>query len=246
MKNRQKRSIYSLIDDWSFIYDRSSIFFLTAIIDFLFHCNYRFFIKLRSSLSDRIYILTMKSIFFHHQKINKKIDHRKMKRSITYDRKFMIGSKNRFLKTDHSSRLKIDFWLESLVEKIMPTVLGGRAGILLIEYLPQHSTIMSALYFDILLHLQEAIKWNRLRKLSQKILLMYDNVQPHTVALTQPFLTNLKWEMFSHLPARLSSIKLSSVWRHEKVTSMKTFFNECWATSGIKILVYRYNKWSSA
>ncbi len=69
---------------------KKSIFYLRSIIDFL--------IKLRLSLIDRIYTLTMKKDGFHCQKEkNRKINHRKMKRSIIYDRKSMIGSKNRFL-----------------------------------------------------------------------------------------------------------------------------------------------------
>ncbi len=97
-------------------------------------------------------------------------------------------------------------------------------GILLIAYSPQGLTIMTASYFDILVCLQQAIKWKWCGKLSQKILLMHDNVQPHTAALIKALLTNLKWEVFSH-PSYLLDLasldvhlflgsKRSLGWRH--------------------------------
>ncbi len=104
LKNWQKE-INLLIDRWS-------IFYLRSIIDFLLNCNHQFCIKLWSSLIDHIYFLTMKLVFFHCQKTNRKIDYRKIKRLIIYDRKSLIGSKNHFLKNG------IDFWSESLASRM--------------------------------------------------------------------------------------------------------------------------------
>ncbi len=78
-----------------------------AMIDLLFTIDHGFFIKPRSSLIDRIY--KMRLVFFHCPKKNQKIDHRKMKRLIIYDRKSMIGLKNWFLKTDQSIMIENQF-----------------------------------------------------------------------------------------------------------------------------------------
>ncbi len=86
------------------------------------------------------------------------------------------------------------------VGKIMATVFWDSSGIFLIEYLPQGTAVLAASYVDILLHLQQDIKWKRPGKLSQMIHIVYDNVWPHTATLTEALLTNLKWEVFSLLP----------------------------------------------
>ncbi len=46
---------------------------------------------------------------FLTQKENRKIDHRKMKRSIIYDQKSMNGLKNWFFKTDQSIMIENQF-----------------------------------------------------------------------------------------------------------------------------------------
>ncbi len=95
-KNWQKRLIYSLID-----------------LLFTIKIDHRFFIKPRSSLIDQIYMLTMKSVFFHCQKKNRKIDHSKTKRSIIYDENLWWDRKIYFWRSINRSWSKMDFWSTS-------------------------------------------------------------------------------------------------------------------------------------
>ncbi len=57
-------------------------------------------------------------------KINQKINYRKMKRLIIYDRKSMIGSKKQFLKTDQSIMIKNQFLIGTIRSKRKKFLVG--------------------------------------------------------------------------------------------------------------------------
>ena len=64
----------------------------------------------------------------------------------------------------------------------MCTVFWGRQGILLVEFLPQGTTINSAVYCATLKKLRRAIQNKRCGMLSATILLLHDNAQLHSAA----------------------------------------------------------------
>jgi len=85
-------------------------------------------------------------------------------------------------------------------KKITCTVFWDRQGVLLVEFLPQGTTINSAVYCETLKKLRHAIKNKRRRILSATILLFHENARPHSVAQTQDLITSFKWEQMDHPP----------------------------------------------
>jgi len=83
--------------------------------------------------------------------------------------------------------------------KIMCTVFWDRQGVLLVEFLPQCTTINFAVYCENLKKLRRAIQNKRL---SATILLLHDNTRPHCAAQTQDFITSFKWEKMDHPPVQ--------------------------------------------
>jgi len=80
----------------------------------------------------------------------------------------------------------------------MCTVLWDRQGTFLVEFLPQGTTINSAVYCEKLKKLRRAIQNKRREMLSATILLLHDNARPHTAAQTQDLNTSSKWEQMDH------------------------------------------------
>jgi len=66
--------------------------------------------------------------------------------------------------------------------KIMCTMFWDRQGVLLVEFLPQSTTINSAVYCETLKKMRCAIQNKRRRMLSATILLLHDNARPHSAA----------------------------------------------------------------
>jgi len=80
----------------------------------------------------------------------------------------------------------------------MCTVFWDRQGVLLVEFLPQGTTINSALYCKTLKKLRHAIQNKRRGMLSATILLLHNNAWPHSAAQTQDLITTFKWEQMDH------------------------------------------------
>jgi len=83
--------------------------------------------------------------------------------------------------------------------KIMCTAFWDRQGVLLVECLPQGTTINSAVYCETLKKLRSAIQNKRRGMLSATILLLRDNSRPHS-AETQDLITSFTWEQMDHPP----------------------------------------------
>jgi len=73
-----------------------------------------------------------------------------------------------------------------------------RQGVLLIEFLPQGTTINSAVYCEMLKKLRHAIQNKRHGMLSATILLLHNNTLPYSAAQTQDIITSFKWEHMDH------------------------------------------------
>jgi hypothetical protein len=76
---------------------------------------------------------------------------------------------------------------------IMCTVFWGRKGVLLVEFLPQGSTINAGVYCNTLKKLCHAFQ-NKRRGM------LHDNVCPHTAAAMQDLIVTFGWEQFDHPP----------------------------------------------
>ena len=84
--------------------------------------------------------------------------------------------------------------------KRMATVFWDRNGILLIDWLPEKTTINSDYYISKLEELQEVIKRERRGKLSKGILLQHDNARPHVSYQTKDAIRRLGFECLPHSP----------------------------------------------
>jgi len=85
----------------------------------------------------------------------------------------------------------------------------------LVEFLPQGTTINSAVYCETLKKLRRAIQ-NKMRgMLSATILLLHDNARPHSAAQTQNLITAFNWEQMDHPRTAL-------IWRQVIITSSYT------------------------
>jgi hypothetical protein len=66
--------------------------------------------------------------------------------------------------------------------------------VMLVEFLPQVSTINAGVYCDTLKKLRRAIQNKRRGMLSRGVVMLHDNARPHTAAAT------FGWEQFVHPP----------------------------------------------
>jgi histone-lysine N-methyltransferase SETMAR len=82
----------------------------------------------------------------------------------------------------------------------MCTVFGDREGVLLVEFLPQGSTINAGVYCDTLKKLRRAIQNKRRDMLSRGVVMLHGNARPHTAAAMQDLIATFGREQFDHLP----------------------------------------------
>jgi len=71
----------------------------------------------------------------------------------------------------------------------MCTVFWDRKGILLVDFLPEGSTINAGVYCNTLKKLRCAIQNKRRGMLSWGVVMIHDNARPHTAAATQNLIT---------------------------------------------------------
>jgi histone-lysine N-methyltransferase SETMAR len=81
----------------------------------------------------------------------------------------------------------------------MCTVFWDRKHVLLVEFLPQGSTINAGIYCDTF-KLCRAIHNKQRGMLSRGVVMLHDNACPPTVAATQDVIVTFGWEQFDHLP----------------------------------------------
>jgi histone-lysine N-methyltransferase SETMAR len=73
-------------------------------------------------------------------------------------------------------------------------------GVLLVEFLPQGSTINAGVYCDTLKNLHRVIQNKRHGMLSWDVIIFHDNARPHTVTARQDLIMTFGWEQFDHPP----------------------------------------------
>jgi len=110
-------------------------------------------------------------------------------------------SKQQSLHWKHTGSLKRKKFKQMIsTRKIMCTVFWDRQGVLLVEFLPQDTTINSAVYCEMLKKLRRAIQNKRCDMLSATILWLHDNARLHSAAQTQDLITSFRWEQTDHPP----------------------------------------------
>jgi len=82
----------------------------------------------------------------------------------------------------------------------MCTVFWDGQGVLSVEFLPQGTTINSAIYYQTLKKLKREIQNKRRGMLTATILLLHDNDRPHSASQTQDLITSFKWEQKDNPP----------------------------------------------
>jgi len=73
-----------------------------------------------------------------------------------------------------------------------------RKSVLLVDFLPQSSTINAGVYCDTLKKLRHAIQNKRRGMLSWDVVMIHDNARPHTAATMQNLIMTFGWEQFDH------------------------------------------------
>ncbi|GFV78110.1 mariner Mos1 transposase [Trichonephila clavipes] len=82
----------------------------------------------------------------------------------------------------------------------MGTVLWDQRGVLLVDFIPQGTTINSGAYCTTLRKLCRAYQNKRCCMLSKGVLLLHDNARPHTSRMTQELIESFGWEVLNHAP----------------------------------------------
>jgi hypothetical protein len=75
-------------------------------------------------------------------------------------------------------------------------------SLLVVESLPQGSTINAGVYCDTLKKLLRAIQNKRRGMLSRGVVMLHDNAGPHTAPATHDLIATFGWKQFDHPPYR--------------------------------------------
>jgi len=101
-----------------------------------------------------------------------------------------------------SSPTKTKFKQTTSTQNIMCTMFWVRKDILLVGFLPQGSTINTAVCCNILKKLRRPIR-NTLRgTLGRGVAMIHNNTCPHTATATQSYITTFGWEQHPRLSAK--------------------------------------------
>jgi histone-lysine N-methyltransferase SETMAR len=92
------------------------------------------------------------------------------------------------------------FRTQKSAKKVMASVFWDKDGILLVDYLPQGSSITGQYYANLLDQLKEAIKKKRRGKLTEGILFLQDNAPAHTSNVVAAKLNTLGFQLVHHPP----------------------------------------------
>ena len=97
-----------------------------------------------------------------------------------------------------SSPTKMKFKQTTSTWKVMCTMFWNRKGALLVDFLPQGSTINAGFCCNTLEKLHHMIHNKQRGMFSQCVVMILDNTNPHTA--TQNLITTFGWEQFNHPP----------------------------------------------
>ena len=107
--------------------------------------------------------------------------------------------KQQFMQWRHtSSQTKTKFKQTTSTRKFMCTMFLDRKLVLLVDFLPQVSTINAGVCYDTLKKLRSVVQNKRRGTLSWFVVMIHDNTRPHTGM--QNLITTHGWEQFDHPP----------------------------------------------
>jgi hypothetical protein len=90
------------------------------------------------------------------------------------------------------------------------TCFWDRKGFLLVDFMPNGTTINAEAYCNTLKKLRRAIQNRRRGMLTRGVSLLHDNARPHTAPVSQELLTSFGWDIITHpLFTRLGAFGLS-------------------------------------
>src|SRR5215471_12603495 len=92
------------------------------------------------------------------------------------------------------------FRVEKSAGKVMATVFWDEKGLLLLEFMPQKTTITGQTYANTNTALREAIKEKRRGRLSAGVLLLHDNAPVHMSAKSQAAIRQCEFQQLNHPP----------------------------------------------
>ena len=122
------------------------------------------------------------------------------------------------------------FRVEKSAGKVMATVFWDEKGLLLLEFMPQKTTITGQTYANTITALREAIKEKRREKLSAGVLLLHDNAPVHMSAQSQAAIQQCGFQQLNHPPFKTLGLKnlLTKTW--EQFSGKRKdfcFYNSC-------------------
>jgi len=85
-------------------------------------------------------------------------------------------------------------------EKVMATIFWDCKGVLLMDYLPQKTTITGRYYGEVLTNLRQAVKEKRRGMLTRGPLLLHGNAPAYMSRVAQVVLKDIGFEQLSHPP----------------------------------------------
>ena len=88
--------------------------------------------------------------------------------------------------------------VEKYADKVMATFFWDEKGLLLLEFMPQKTTITGQTYANTITALREAIKKKRPGKLSAGVLLLHDNAPVHMSAKSQAAIRQCGFQQLNH------------------------------------------------
>jgi hypothetical protein len=100
----------------------------------------------------------------------------------------------------HSTKKPKKFKQKLSVRMLMAADFWDKNGVLTVEFMQQGTTITSEVYWEALKKLRGAIQNKRQGMLTPCVVLLHDNVLPHTAARTRALLEHFNWELFDHPP----------------------------------------------
>ncbi|GFX44179.1 mariner Mos1 transposase [Trichonephila clavipes] len=84
--------------------------------------------------------------------------------------------------------------------KIMSTMFWDQHTVLLVDFMPQGTTINSGAYCATLRKFRRILQNKRLGMRSKSVLLLHDNARSHTSRTTRELIESLGWEVLDHAP----------------------------------------------
>jgi len=84
--------------------------------------------------------------------------------------------------------------------KVMATIFSDYKGVLLVDYLPQKTTMTGKYYGEVLTNLRQAVKEKRRGMLTRGPLLLHDNAPALMSQLSQAIVKDIRVEQLSHPP----------------------------------------------